>query len=421
VGVSYRGQVDEKVLADKLARMRPRLSERQWRHLLGAEAEAIGWGGIRLVARLAGESVNTVSKGAREVRDGVVDDGRVRARGAGRPSVQRLQPGILEALDSLVAPETRGDPMSLLRWTTKSAANLAKGLAAGGFTASATTTAGLLRLLGFRLQATFKTKEANQHPDRDAQFTYINDLAAVFLRAGDPAISVDTKKKELVGEYARGGREWQPKGQPVRVNGHDFPTGVPKAIPYGVYDLAAGDGFVSVGIDHDTARFAVNAIRAWWYNVGAHRYPGSTRLLITADAGGSNGYRLRAWKVQLAKLAAEIGRDITVAHYPTGASKWNKIEHRLFSFISINWRGRPLTDYQVVIETISATTTETGLRVEAVLDEGAYPIGVKVTNAQLEAVPLVPSQFHGEWNYTVYKGQVLESVPTKRTGTKTPK
>jgi hypothetical protein len=413
--------VDEKALADKLARMRPRLNERQWRHLLGAEAEAIGWGGIRLVARLGGVSVNTVSRGAREVRDGVVDDGRVRTPGAGRPSVQRLQPGILEALDSLVAPETRGDPMSLLRWTTKSAANLAKGLAARGFTASAMTTAGLLRQLGFRLQATFKTKEGDQHPDRDAQFTYINDLAAAFLRTGDPAISVDTKKKELVGEYARGGREWHPKGQPVRVNGHDFPTGVPKAIPYGVYDLAANDGFVAVGVDHDTAGFAVNAIRAWWYNVGARRYPNSTRLLITADAGGSNGYRLRAWKVELARLAAEIGRDITVAHYPTGASKWNKIEHRLFSFISINWRGRPLTDYQVVIETIAATTTDTGLTVEAVLDEGAYPTGVKVTKAEFEAVPLAPQKFHGEWNYTVYKGRIPEPVPTKRTRTKTPK
>lgn len=416
MGVSYRGQVDEQALADKLARMRPRLNERQWRHLLGAEAEAIGWGGIRLVARLAGVSVNTVSRGAREVRDGVVDDGRVRAPGAGRPRIQRSQPGIEAALDSLVAPETRGDPTSLLRWTTKSAVKLAKGLAALGFTASATTVAGLLRQLGFRLQGTFKTKEGDQHPDRDAQFTYINDMARAFLRTGDPAISVDTKKKELVGEYAQRGREWQPKGQPVPVNGHDFPTGVPKAIPYGVYDLAADDGFVSVGVDHDTAPFAVNAIRAWWYHVGAARYPASTRLLITADAGGSNGYRLRAWKVELAKLATEIGRDITVVHYPTGASKWNKIEHRLFSFISINWRGRPLTDYQVIIETIAATTTCTGLTVTAVLDENTYPTGVKITNAQLNAVPHTPHQFHGEWNYTIHKGPKPEPVPAKQTG-----
>jgi len=402
-------------LAGKLARMRPLLNERQWRHLLGAEAEAIGWGVIRLVARVAGVSVNTVSKGARQVRDGVVDDGRVRAPGAGRPSVPRSQPGIVEALDWLIAPQTRGDPMSLLRWTTKSAVNLAKGLARLGFTASATTTAALVRQLGYRQQATFKTKEGNQHPDRDAQFTYINDLAAAFCGTGDAVISVDTKKKELVGEYAQGGREWQPTGQPVEVNGHDFPSGVPKAIPYGVYDLAAGDGFVSVGVDHDTAAFAVNAIRAWWYNVGARRYPDSTRLLITADAGGSNGYRLRTWKVELARLAAEIGRDITVVHYPSGASKWNKIEHRLFSFISINWRGRPLTDYQVIIETIAATTTEAGLSVEAVLDEGIYPTGVKVTDAQMKAVPLTPHQFHGEWNYTIHKPSDPEPAPAKRT------
>lgn len=421
MGVSYRGQVDEKSLAEKLAVMRSRLNERQWRHLLGAEAEAIGWGGIRLVARLTGVSVNTVSKGAKEIRDGVVDDGRVRAPGAGRPSTQRAQPGVLEALDSLIAPETRGDPMSLLRWTTKSAVNLAKGLASLGFTASAATTATLVRQLGFRLQATFKTKEGNQHPDRDAQFTYINDLAAAYLKTGDPAISVDTKKKELVGEYANKGREWRPKGQPIAVNGHDFPTGVPKAIPYGVYDLAANDGFVSVGVDHDTSAFAVNAIRAWWYNVGARRYPNSTRLLITADAGGSNGYRLHLWKVELAALAAEIGRDITIAHYPTGASKWNKIEHRLFSFISINWRGRPLTDYEVVIETIAATTTDAGLTVEAVLDQGTYPTGVKVPKAQLAAVPLTRQQFHGEWNYTIHKGPTPKLPPNKQSRSKPPK
>jgi hypothetical protein len=350
----------------------------------------------------------------------VVDDGRVRAPGAGRPKVQQAQPGVLEALDSLIAPETRGDPMSLLRWTTKSAVNLARALLALGYQVSTTTTRGLVRQLGFRLQATFKTKEGNQHPDRDAQFTYINDMARAFIRTGDPAISVDTKKKELVGEYANKGREWQPKGQPVPVNGHDFPTGVPKAIPYGVYDLAADDGFISVGVDHDTSPFAVNAIRAWWYNVGRSRYPNPTRLLITADAGGSNGYRLHAWKVELAALAAEIGHDITVVHYPTGASKWNKVEHRLFSFISINWRGRPLTDYQIVIETIAATTTKTGLTVQAVLDENTYPTGVKVTKAQLAAVPLEPHQFHGEWNYTIHKGPIPETAQTNRTATNSP-
>jgi hypothetical protein len=417
-GVDRRG-VDEKALAAKLAALRPSLNERQWRLLLGAEAEAIGWGGIGIVARASGASRTTVSEGAREFRAGTVLEGRVRAPGAGRPAVERAQPGIEQALESLVAPESRGDPMTLLRWTTKSLGNLVKGLRALGYVASKPTVARLLYQLGYRLQSTFKTKEDGaQHPDRDAQFTYINDLAATYLASGDAAISVDTKKKELVGEYANKGREWQPKGQPVKVNAHDFPTGVPKAIPYGVYDLGDNSGFVCVGVDHDTAPFAVNAIRTWWYNVGQSRYPTSTRLLITADSGGSNGYRLRAWKVELAALAAEIGRDVTVAHYPAGTSKWNKIEHRLFSFISINWRGRPLTDYQVVIETIAATATDTGLTVEAVLDEGTYPTGVKITKAQMKAVPLAPHQFHGEWNYTIHKGSTVEPLQTKRTTAK---
>jgi transposase len=416
--VRAEDRVDVKALSAKLATMRPQLDERQWRLLLGAEANAVGRGGIALVARAVGVSLSTVSRGARQAREGVVAAGRVRGPGAGRPRVERSQPGILEALESLVAPDSRGDPMSPLRWTTKSLSNLVIGLAGLGYVVSDTTVLRMLQVLGYRLMKTFKTKEAGQHPDRDAQFRYINDIAARFLATGDPVASVDTKKKELVGEYAQGGREWQPEGQPVQVNGHDFPTGVPKAIPYGVFDLAANEGFVSVGVDHDTASFAVNAIRTWWWRVGAVRYPGSTRLLITADAGGSNGYRLRAWKVELARLAAEIGRDITVAHYPPGASKWNKVEHRLFSFISVNWRGRPLTDYQVVVETIAATTTSTGLTVEAVLDEGVYPTGVRVTNAQMKAVPLTPHNFHGEWNYTVHKGLCAESAPDKRTRAK---
>jgi hypothetical protein len=318
--------------------------------------------------------------------------------------VEQAQPGIHKALESLIGPESRGDPMSPLRWTSKSLNNLVKGLAGLGYEVSDTTVLRMLEVLGYRLMKTFKTKEGRQHPDRDAQFRYVNDLAARFLSTGDPVVSVDCKKKEMIGEYAQGGREWQPEGQPVKVNGHDFPDGVPKAIPYGVFDLGANEGFVSVGVDHDTAAFAVNAIRTWWQRVGVVRYSKSTRLLVTADSGGSNGYRLRAWKVQLAALAAEIGRDITVVHYPSGTSKWNKIEHRLFSFISLNWRGRPLSDYQVVIETISATTTDTGLKVEAVLDQGSYPTGVKVTKVEVEAVPLTPHTFHGEWNYTIHKG-----------------
>jgi hypothetical protein len=303
-----------------------------------------------------------------------------------------------------VSPETRGGPEFPLRWTTKSLGQLVKGLYAKGFVASKTTVARLLKQSGYRLQAVFKTKEGASHPDRDAQFGHINATAAQFLAAGDPVLSIDTKKKELVGEYANKGREWQPTGEPIAVNGHDFPSGVPKAIPYGVYDVGADKGFVSVGVDHDTAPFAVNAIRAWWTQVGRRRYPDATRLMLTADAGGSNGYRLRAWKVELAKLAAETGMDITVCHFPPGTSKWNKVEHRLFSFISINWRGRPLTDYQVIVETIAATTTKSGLTVEAVLDTNPYPTGAKISPAQMRAVPITRQDFHGEWNYCIHTG-----------------
>ncbi len=407
------GVTTERALAEKFAVLKPHLNERQWRLLLGAEAEAIGRGGIALVARASGASRTTVQAGVNEVRAGAVTDGRVRAAGAGRPAVEGAQPGVVEALEALVAPETRGDPCSPLRWTTKSLGNLVKGLYAAGFVVGKTTVARMLRQAGYRLQATFKTKEGAQHPDRDDQFGHINTMAAMFLAAGDPVISVDTKKKELVGEFANAGREWQPTGQPVPVNGHDFPTGVPKAIPYGVYDVGADDGFVAVGVDHDTAAFAVNAIRAWWYNIGRGRYPGSRRLLVTADCGGSNGNRPWAWKARLAELAAEIGLQVTVCHFPPGTSKWNKVEHRLFSFISINWRGRPLTDYQVVVETIAATTTRSGLTVEAVLDTNTYPTGVRIPPAQQKAIPLQRYAFHGEWNYTIHSRPIPESVRNK--------
>jgi Rhodopirellula transposase DDE domain len=408
----------EEALAEKFAMIRPHLNEKQWRLYLGSEAEAVGWGGIGLVARLSGASRTTVQTGVNEIRAGVRPDGRVRAPGAGRPATEEVQPGIEEALEELVGPESRGDPESPLRWTTKSLTNLVKGLYAKGFTAGKTTVARLLRQAGYRLQRTFKTKEGAQHPDRDAQFRHINATALAFLAVGDPVVSVDAKKKELVGEYANGGREYQPKGSPVAVNGHDFPAGVPKAIPDGVYDIGADEGFVSVGVDHETSPFAVNAIRTWWQHVGRGRYPSARRLMLTADAGGSNGYRLRLWKVELAALAAETGLDITVCHFPPGTSKWNKVEHRLFSFISLNWRGRPLTDYQVIVETIAATTTKTGLTVEAVLDTGTYPTGVKVSDAQVKAVPLTRHQFHGEWNYTVHPGPITETRKNKTSGTK---
>jgi Rhodopirellula transposase DDE domain len=410
--------ISEDALAEKFAVLEPHLNERQWRLLLGAEAEAIGWGGIALVARLSGASRTTVQAGVNEIRAGAEAGGRVRAPGAGRPAAEDAQPGITEALEELVDPETRGDPDSALRWTTKAAGQLVKGLQAKGFTVGKTTATRLLKQAGYRLQSTFKTKEGASHPDRDAQFRHINATAMEFLAAGDPVLSIDTKKKELVGEYANNGREWQPKGQPVKVNGHDFPAGVPKAIPYGVYDIGADDGFISVGIDHDTAPFAVNAVRTWWKHVGSTRYPNAKRLMLTADAGGSNGYRLRAWKLELAKLTAETGLEITVCHYPPGTSKWNKVEHRLFSFISINWRGRPLTDYQVIIETIGATTTGSGLTVEAVLDTGTYPTGVKITNAQMKTVPITGNDFHGEWNYTIHPRPIPESLQNKTTSTK---
>lgn len=410
--------VAEDALAEKFAAIRPHLDEKQWRLYLGSEAEAIGWGGIGLVARLSGACRTTVQAGVAEIRAGAQPDGRVRAPGAGRPPIEQVQPGVEAALEELVGPGTRGDPQSPLKWTTKSLSQLVKGLYAKGFTVGRTTVARLLKQADYRLQATFKTKEGAQHPDRDAQFDHINTRAAEFLAAGDPVASLDAKKKELVGEYANKGREWQPKGQPVPVNGHDFPAGVPKAIPYGVYDVGADAGFVSVGIDHDTAPFAVNALRTWWQRVGRARYPKARRLMLTADGGGSNGYRLRAWKVELARLATETGLDITVCHFPPGTSKWNKVEHRLFSFISINWRGRPLTDYQVIVETIAATTTKTGLTVEAVLDPGTYPTGVKVSDKQIKAVPLTRDRFHGEWNYTIHSGPLPDGLPNKTSDAK---
>jgi len=307
----------------------------------------------------------------------------------------------LQDLDLLVHPGTRGDPMSLLRWTSKSTYKLAEELARQGYKVSADSVGRLLKRLGYSLQAPSKQKEGATHPDRDAQFRYLNKMAEDFLAQGQPAISVDTKKKELVGEFSNGGREWQPKGEPDEVKVHDFvDKELGRAVPYGVYDLANDEGWVSVGDSADTAEFAVNSIRAWWANMGSDRYPGAHKLLVTADAGGSNGYRLRNWKLQLAKLAGELGLDITVCHYPPGTSKWNKIEHRMFSFITMNWRGRPLVSYRTIIELISATQTKS-LNLRADLDPRSYERGIKVSDAQLAAVPLQRHDWHGEWNYTV--------------------
>ena len=383
----------------------PHMNELQRRVVAGAMAEMLGRGGKTAVAAASGMSRNTVIKAVAEVVAGIEPSDRLRAIGGGDKPIFDKQPGLLEALDELVNPETRGNPMSLLRWTAKSSTNLAEDLVRQGFDVSARTVLRLLHRLGYSLQANAKVTEGAQHPDRDAQFRYLNDMAAGFIDDGQPVISVDTKKKELIGDYANGGTEWNPAGQPERVQVHDFADRAlgehAKAIPYGIYDLANNEGWVSVGDSADTAEFAVEAIRQWWAQMGRARFPDAERLLITADAGGSNGYRLRAWKVELARLAAETGLRITVCHYPPGTSKWNRIEHRMFSFITANWRGRPLVNLRTIIELISATTTDTGLTVTARHDPNWYPKGVKITDRQIAALPLQPHDWHGDWNYTL--------------------
>ena len=380
----------------------PHLDERQRRLLMGAEARARGHGGIRLVARAAGVREATVSLGVSELEAGAEPLGRARRPGGGRKRAADLDPGLRPALLALVEPEERGDPMSPLRWTTKSTRALAAELTRQGHKAGADTVADLLRAEGFSLQGNAKAIEGKQHPDRDAQFRYINEQARAHQDTADPVISVDTKKKENAGEFKNGGREWRPKGEPARVRTHDFPDEQQgKAIPYGVYDLAANAGWVSVGTDHDTAAFAVETIRRWWNAAGQAAYPGARRLLITADAGGSNGYRTRAWKAELAAFARQAGLSVTVCHFPPGTSKWNRIEHRLFSHITMNWRGRPLTSHEVVVNTIAATTTRAGLTVRAGLDPGTYATGVKVSDEQMAGLPLDRHAWHGDWNYTL--------------------
>jgi len=363
---------------------------------------AIGYGGDALVSSATGLARETIRKGRREIAGGAASTDRIRAAGAGRPRIREEQPGILAALEALVDPVTRGDPTSPLRWTCKSRAKLAAALTEQGWRVSSTTVGRLLRHLGYRLQSVRKRQEGAVHPDRNAQFEHINATADEFLIAGQPVISVDTKKKELVGNFKNGGREWQPKGTPPSVRVHDFPTDADgKAIPYGIYDMARNEAWVSVGRDHDTPAFAVASIRQWWRRMGQAAYPDARILYITADAGGSNGYRSRAWKHELQQFADETGLTIHVSHFPPGTSKWNKIEHRLFCHITANWRGTPLTTFETIVDRIGSTRTAAGLRVHAALDTNPYPTGVKVTDAEMDAISLVRDEFHGDWNYNL--------------------
>ena len=382
------------------------LNELQARVFVAQRAVQEGRGGVSRLARLTGMSRPTILKGIAELESGALETraerGRVRDAGGGRKPVEAVMPVIARALDRLLAETTAGDPMSALRWTNKSTRTLATDLTRQGYAVSHVTVARCLHGLGYSLQANVKAVEGTQHPDRDAQFRYINQQVSRFLRTHDPVVSVDTKKKELVGAFANAGRRWKPRGAPDRVSVHDFPhLGKGKAIPYGTYDEARDEALVNVGITHDTAEFAVASIRRWWRLLGRRAYPAATRLLICADAGGSNGNRLRAWKVHLQQLADDLPLAITVCHYPPGTSKWNKIEHRLFSFISLNWKGRPLLSFEAVVNLIGATRTTSGLKVKAVLDTTAYEPGEKIGDAEMRTLHLKPHDFHGDWNYTL--------------------
>jgi len=405
VVVAISADVVESLRA-KFSAVLPHLDERQQRLVMAGEARSLGHGGIAAVAGATGVSRSRISQGVAELEAGVPPLGRARRTGGGRKSVTETDPGLLAALLALVEPTRRGDPESPLCWTTLSTRNLADELTAAGHKVGSDTVGRLLHEHGFSLQANSKTLEGVSHPDRDAQFSYINDQAADHLAAGDPVISVDTKKKELVGEYKNGGREWSPAGEPDKVKVHDFiDRDLGKANPYGVYDLATNTGWVSVGTDHDTAAFAVETIRRWWNTMGANTYPTASRVLITADGGGSNSSRTRLWKTELATLAAQTGLRITVCHLPPGTSKWNKIEHRLFSHISMNWRGRPLTSHEVIVQTIAATTTRAGLSVHAELDTSAYPTGLTIPDSTMKALSesgtLTRHEWHPDWNYSL--------------------
>jgi Rhodopirellula transposase DDE domain len=394
---------DEVAIGEKFRALAGELNERQRRLWAASEARVAGRGGIAATARATGISVPTIRKGIAELRAGErLEPGRVRRPGGGRKPLSEVDRSLVGDLERLVDADSRGDPESLLRWTSKSVRHLAEGLRELGHQAHFTTVAQLLRGLGYSLQANVKTREGRQHPDRDAQFRHINAVAKRAVERGQPVISVDTKKKELIGDFKNAGREWRPKGEPELVRVHDFKDKqLGKAIPHGIYDLRTDEGWVTVGIDHDTAQFAVNSIRSWWKHLGQPRYPNATRLQITADCGGSNGNRTKLWKVELQKLADDTELEIAVCHFPPGTSKWNRIEHRLFSFITMNWRGKPLTSLETIINLIGATKTSSGLEVYARLDDATYPDKINVPDTQIKAVNLHGDKFHPEWNYTI--------------------
>jgi hypothetical protein len=394
-------------IRQKFLALSPVMDERMRRQWAACEATVLGWGGVTVVAEATGLAWNTIKAGMRELSqradhpDEPVAE-RIRRCGGGRKRLMETDPQLLEALEALVDPATRGHPESPLRWTCKSTTKLAEELTRQNHPVTDRTVAAMLKQAGYSLQANRKTREGNQHPDRNAQFEHINEQVITFHRQRQPVISVDTKKKELVGDFKNGGTEWQPKGTPEEVRVHDFKDKqLGKAIPYGVYDLASNEGWVSVGITHDTARFATASIRRWWTEMGAARFPRARKLMITADGGGSNSSRNRLWKIALQELADELALPLHVCHFPPGTSKWNKIEHRMFCFITNNWRGRPLTSVQTIVQLISNTTTDAGLLVRAALDDAEYETGIKISDEQLAKVRLKRSDFHGDWNYTI--------------------
>jgi Rhodopirellula transposase DDE domain len=396
--------VDEVGIQLRYQALDPVLDERSRRRFAAAEACAAGRGGVGVVSRITGMARSTINRGLAELRDASSDVAvrYVRRAGGGRKKLTETDATLLSDLRDLVEPTTRGDPQAPLLWTSRSLRNLAAALQAMGHRVGHNVVADLLRDLNYSLQGNRKTREGSHAPDRDAQFHYISTAVTAALKAGEPAISVDTKKKELVGDFRNGGRELRPKGDPEPVRVHDFKIPeLGRAVPYGVYDIAGNAGWVSVGIDHDTAAFAVNSIRRWWQSMGRARYPEARSLLITADCGGSNGARVRLWKRELQALADQLGLTITVCHLPPGTSKWNKVEHRLFSFITQNWRGKPLVSYQTIVQLIAATTTRTGLNVRSEIDRATYPAGIKVSDSEMAAINITPHDFHGEWNYTI--------------------